>query len=143
MTVRRIILAVFLVSAVGGGVELLLLGHTETAWQLVPLVLLAVGTVAAVVAAARPARVTMRAFQGLMGLFVVAGLLGLYLHYSGNVEFEREMYPSLAGLELFRKAITGATPALAPAFMLQLGALGLAWSYMHPRTTDDGRRTTA
>lgn len=132
MSVRRIVLAVFFASAAGAGIELLLLEHTETIWQVIPLVLLGIGVVAAGAAAVRPARGTVRSFQAVMALFVVAGLAGLYLHYRGNVEFELEMYPSLAGLDLFWKAITGATPALAPAFMIQLGVIGWAWSFRHP-----------
>ena len=133
---RRLVLLVFFASAAGAGVELLLLGHTETAWQLIPLVLLGMGLVSGGAAAARPGRITIRVFQGVMALFIIAGALGLYLHYRGNMEFELEMYPSLAGLDLFREAMTGATPALAPGFMLQMGALGLAWTYRHPRVAD-------
>ena len=33
-----------------------------------------------------------------MGAFVVSGVVGLWLHYQGNAEFELEMYPSLQGL---------------------------------------------
>ena len=129
MSLRRILLALFYASAVGAGIELLLLEHTETVWQFVPLVLLALGVVVATVAAARPAVVTIRTFQGVMAAFVVAGIAGLYLHYRGNVEFEQEMYPSLSGFALFRKAMAGATPALAPAFMMQLGVIGLLWAF--------------
>jgi hypothetical protein len=45
------------------------------------------------------------------------------------VEFELEMYPGLSGLELFREAMKGATPALAPGTMTILGLLGLAYTY--------------
>jgi hypothetical protein len=75
----------------------------------------------------------MRVFQATMLLFVISGFAGLFLHYQGNVEFELEMYPSLKGLELFRKAIKGTTPpTLAPGTMIQLGLLGLAYTYRHP-----------
>jgi hypothetical protein len=63
----------------------------------------------------------------LMLLFVLSGLVGLALHYKGNVEFEREMYPTLAGWQLFKQAMTGATPALAPGTMSLFGLLG--WLY--------------
>jgi hypothetical protein len=67
-----------------------------------------------------------------MWLFVVSGLVGLWLHYKGNVEFEREMYPALAGLQLFKQAMTGATPSLAPGTMVQFGMLGLLYAFRHP-----------
>jgi hypothetical protein len=62
-------------------------------------------------------------------LFVASGVVGIALHYRGNVEFEREMYPSLAGMELVEKTLTGATPVFAPGAMALLGAIGLLASY--------------
>jgi hypothetical protein len=56
---------------------------------------------------------------------VVSGLAGHWLHYRGNVEFEREMYPDRAGVELFTESMTGATPVLAPGTMTVIGLLGL------------------
>jgi hypothetical protein len=76
-----------------------------------------------------------RALQVVMTTFAFAGLAGLTLHYKGNVEFELEMYPSRAGFELFREAMMGATPALAPGSMIQIALIGLAYSYSHPRLT--------
>jgi hypothetical protein len=67
-----------------------------------------------------------------MAVFVAAGFAGVLLHYRGNAEFELEMRPSLAGSELFWKAVKGATPALAPLALTQLGLLGLASTYRHP-----------
>ena len=46
-------------------------------------------------------RRNIRLLQGTMILFVLSGLVGLFLHYQGNAEFELEMYPSLKGLELY------------------------------------------
>jgi hypothetical protein len=126
--VRRLLGVVFITGLVGTGIELLLLEHTED-WQLVPLVLIALGLAAAGWLLATRSAVAARAVQGLMMLFVVSGAVGLGLHYQGNVEFELEMYPSLEGWELFRKAMSGATPALAPGTMIQLGLIGLAYVY--------------
>lgn len=67
-----------------------------------------------------------------MAGLVVAGLAGLYFHYVGNVEFAVERDSSLSGAALVWKALTGATPALAPGALAQLGLLGLAYSYSHP-----------
>ena len=67
-----------------------------------------------------------------MVMLVLSGFVGLWLHYQGNTEFEREMYPTLNGFELFRESLTGATPTLAPGTMLELGFLGLAYTYRHP-----------
>ncbi len=68
-----------------------------------------------------------------MGLFMVASIAGMVLHYLGSVEFELEMYPDLGGIDLFWQAITGATPALAPGMMLLLGLIGWLFTFQHPR----------
>ena len=60
-----------------------------------------------------------------MLLFIGTGILGVWQHYSGNVEFEKEIYPSLGGIDLFWESMTGATPVLAPGTMVGLGLLGL------------------
>ena len=79
-----------------------------------------------------------------MACFVASGVLGVGLHYRGNVEFERELYPALAGMELVRKTLTGATPVLAPGSMALLGLVGLCLTFRHPalrgREADAGSR---
>jgi hypothetical protein len=69
---------------------------------------------------------------GIPASIVVAGLVGLVLHFRGNLEFEREDDPSLRGLRLIWKALRGATPTLAPGALAQLGLLGLVWAHRHP-----------
>jgi hypothetical protein len=65
-----------------------------------------------------------------MTLFVLAGILGIFLHYQGNVEFELEQNPGASRWALFREAVQGATPALAPGVMVQLGLLGLLYAFL-------------
>ncbi len=122
---RRAILGLLLLALAGTGTELLLLEHYEDAWQLVPLVLIGLGLAVTGLRLFRPGS-GLRAFRGVMLLMVASGALGLFLHYRGNVEFELEREPTLAGLALFREAIMGATPALAPGAMMLFGLLGLA-----------------
>ncbi len=117
----------------GTGVELFLLDHTEDWMQIMPFVAIGLGLVAAVLVLVRPSRPGVRFLQVTMWGFVLSGVLGTWLHYKGNVEFELEMYPSMTGLELVWEALTGATPSLAPGLMAQLGLLGLACTYRHPR----------
>ena len=123
---RRLLLGILLFGMAGTLVELVLLEHTEKAWQLVPLALLALGLPTTAAHLWMQRRSTLLALRTCMASFVVAGFLGLYWHYSGNVEFEREMYPSLDGIELVWQALTGATPTLAPGAMVLLGLVGLA-----------------
>jgi hypothetical protein len=131
-TLRRALLALLFLGAGGLIVELLLLEHFDSVWQCVPLVLLAAVLVAATVIVWRPSRRTVRFFQAVMLLCVAAGLVGVYLHYRGNVEFELEREPLRRGLSLFWEAIRGATPSLAPGALSQLGLLGLAYTFRHP-----------
>jgi hypothetical protein len=67
-----------------------------------------------------------------MTAFILSGIVGVGLHYDGNVEFERELHPKEAGLTFLRHSIAGATPVLAPGSMVLLGLLGLAQTYRHP-----------
>jgi hypothetical protein len=38
----------------------------------------------------------------------------------------------MKGMDLFSKVMTGAAPALAPGAMVQLGLLGLIYTFRHP-----------
>jgi hypothetical protein len=131
---RGFLLALFVVGLFGAGGELLLLGHTEDFRQWIPLTLMSLSLIVLgwhVVDRSR--RASLRIFQITMLLFVASGFAGMLLHYQANAEFELEMYPSMQGLALFWKAIQGATPpTLAPGSMIQLGLLGLAYTYRHP-----------
>ncbi len=129
---RGLLLAVLLYGILGMLAELYLLEHYEEWWQLVPLLLLGVAVPVIGLCWARPSPATLRALQGLMLVFLMAGALGVYQHYTGNAEFELEMYPSRAGFELFWESLKGATPALAPASLSWLGLIGLAYCYRHP-----------
>lgn len=131
-TVRRLLLAAFIGGTAGTAAELLLIGHFEDAWQLVPVFLLSLGALAGIAHALRPHALTVRLLQALMILFFVSAGIGTVLHYRGNIEFELEMYPSLAGAELVGKTMTGAFPVLAPGTMALLALVGLALTHRHP-----------
>jgi hypothetical protein len=121
----RLLLALFLLGAAGTLAELLLLEHVEDWKQLVPVVLLGVGMLVAGWHAWRPSSVTLRTVGGLGIVYVVSGIVGIWFHYSGNAEFERELSPGTVGWDLVRESLTGATPALAPGTMVWFGLLAL------------------
>jgi hypothetical protein len=129
---RTALLGLFLLGILGAAAELLLLGHFEDTWQLVPLLLFGLSLLLVGWYAAARSPASIRAFQTVMLLFLGAGLAGSLLHYRANTEFELEMYPGMRGMELFRESITGAFPALAPGSMILFGLLGLAWTFRHP-----------
>ena len=131
-SLRRLVLAILTLGILGTGFELVLLDHMEDNWQWVPLVLLAAGLPVSIWLILSPGFAIIRAYQVLMGLFVLSGFVGQWLHYQGNVEFELEMYPSREGLELVWEALGGAYPSLAPGTMTLLGLLGMAACFRHP-----------
>ena len=133
--VRLALLAILGIGILGTGVELLLLKHTEDWWQWAPIVLLGLALIVSIAVAIAPVATWVRALQALMLLFVVTGIIGTWLHYAGNVEWELERMASLSGVELFRAAIMGATPTLAPGTMVQLGLIGLLYTFRHPALT--------
>lgn len=127
---RRVILIILLVGMVGILIELLLLEHFDDVLQLVPVVLLGAGLISLIWHARSPHRTSTRAVRTIMVLFLASGVLGVVLHYRGNVEFERERRPQAGAWALFREAMMGATPALAPGAMVQLGLLGLLYAVL-------------
>jgi hypothetical protein len=132
-TARRLLLAIFLIGVGGIAAELGLLGHYEELDQLIPLGLAGVGVLSIAAAAIMPTRATMRGLRVVMMLTVASGFLGIWYHYAATTEFQLEMDPSLRGWALFRKAIVAkAPPALAPGAMIQLGLIGLAYTFKHP-----------
>ncbi len=62
-----------------------------------------------------------------MLLLMLSGASGSVLHFRANMEFKREMDPSLSGMALFSSVLQAkAPPALAPGNMALLGLLGFA-----------------
>ena len=125
--IRRLLLSTLVVGILGTAAELLLLGHVEGWQQLMPVALLALSAVVLVVRAARRTWATKALFLITMWLFLMSGAVGVALHFQGNAEFEREMYPEMKGIELVQKTMTGATPVLAPGTMALLGLVGIAY----------------
>jgi hypothetical protein len=129
-TLRRLLLGLLLFGLVGTATELLLMGHDEDGWQLIPLVVLALAMITSLAMLATgpvPATAPIRLFQGSMVLLILSGAMGSVLHYRANREFKREMDPSLSGFALFSSVIRAkAPPSLAPGTLALLGLLGLA-----------------
>ncbi len=129
---RPLLLAVVLFGAVGLGAELALIEHWEGTPQLVPLGALAATLGSGAFVALRPRRGTVLAFRAVMGLTIVAGLVGVGFHLAGNLAFEREIVPDAALGALLWEAVRGATPLLAPGSLVQLGLVGLVLTWRHP-----------
>lgn len=129
---RTFLLITLLVSLAGTTAELLLLEHFEDVWQWVPIALMVGALLTLGSHALERGPTSLNVLRGLMVLSLASGFIGVLLHYKGNVEFELEMYPDLSGWKLFKDSMMGATPALAPGAMMQIGLIGLAWTFRHP-----------
>jgi hypothetical protein len=130
--VRRFLLVILLVGMGGTAIELLLLKHDEGKLQLIPLVLLGLGLAVVVWHAVRPGRVSAGMVRTTMVALAAAGVAGVYLHYGANREFQLEGDPSLSGRALLMKVLEAKVPpALAPGVMVQLGLIGLAYTYRY------------
>lgn len=136
---RRVLLALVLLTAIGLAIELFLLEHTESLWQIVPFFALGLTAAASIAVAVTSSRPVVQLYRLIMTLLVLVGLVGIYLHLRGNVEFELEMNPSATGMALLWEALRGATPAMAPGAIAQLGLLGLASTLRHPAGRRRGR----
>jgi hypothetical protein len=133
-SVRRMMLVVLVLGLLGTTAELLLLAHVEGVLQLIPLILMAAAlfVIGWHLLTGTPA--SLRALRVSMLAFVLAGAVGVGLHYRGSMEFQAEVDPDLAGFALFKKVLTSkAPPALAPGVMVQLGLLGLAYTYRNEK----------
>jgi hypothetical protein len=128
---RRLLLALLLFGLVGTATELVLMGHDEDAWQMIPLAVIAVAVVASVAMVLTGLRAGLaRLFRLAMVLLIVSGGLGAVLHYRANMEFKLEMDPSMSGFALFWSVVRAkAPPALAPGNMALLGLLGLLCTF--------------
>src|SRR5215210_7848680 len=126
-SLRQLILALVFIGIAGLELELALLRHAESFTQWIPHIAMILGFLSTIAVYFRPTDGILRAFQIMMLIFLVTGVLGVILHLKGNVEFALERNPALSGIELLWKALRGATPALAPGALAQLGLLGLLY----------------
>ena len=85
---RRILLAILIAGIAGISLELWLLAHTEDVYQLIPLWLAGLAVIGVAMVALRPSAGTVRLFQAVMALFLLSGIVGMYLHFQVNMEFQ-------------------------------------------------------
>lgn len=137
--IRRLLLALVVFGLLATGADLLLLEHYEDSWMLVPLVLIATALAVVLWHLVDRGGASVRALQVTMAIFVLTGLLGVFLHYRANLEFQLDMDATQSSWELLKKVMRAkAPPALAPGAMTQLGLLGLVYAFRHPALV--GRR---
>lgn len=138
---RRGILALLALGAMGVITELILLEHYEEPVQFVPLALLALTLATILWHWIDGGRRSLRAFQVVMLLMVVAGTIGIGLHLRENVASELDINPGSSGLAFWIEVVRGDLPTLAPGTLIQFGLLGLLYAYRHPAL--NGRNGTS
>jgi hypothetical protein len=132
-TLRRLLLAILALVLLGTAADLLLLEHYDGGLQLPPLIMIALALIVVIWVAVKGSAMALTIMRIVMVLFIATGMLGIVLHYHGNWEFQHEIDPTAHGWDLFMKIMKAkAPPALAPAAMIQMGLLGLLYTYRHP-----------
>ena len=130
---RNTLLVLLILGNVGTLVELMLLKHTDGAWQLFPLVLSGATLLVLAWFGLTRSSLSLRALQVVMLFALASGGIGVIQHLRGNITYAQESNPSLSGRELYFEAIRGSTPTLAPGMMVQLALIGFAFVFRHPR----------
>jgi hypothetical protein len=129
---RRIVLGILAFEALGLLAELGLLGHFKSPTQVIAIALLVLVLISSVLAYRAKSVTTLRAFQIVMGLLMLGGAFGVVQHLEGNLAFSLELHPQMGFLERAWDVLKGATPALAPGTLVQMGLLGLVYTFRHP-----------
>ena len=123
-----------LASALCAGIiiELGLTGHFKELVQFVPFTLCGLGLIALLAVLFRPNRTTLWALRIIMLIAALGGLLGVYEHLSGNLEFAQEVKAAQAANAPLKMALTGANPPLAPGALVVTAMIAGAATYFHP-----------
>ena len=139
---RALLLMVLVVSMAGSTADLLLLEHYEDPWQFAPLAMFATGLATAAWVAISGAPAAVLAMRIVMATAIATGAVGITQHLDASREFQQEIDPALSGWPLLVKMVTAkAPPALAPGVMVQIGLLGLLYTYKHPALADMPQNT--
>jgi hypothetical protein len=129
---RAFLFALTIMMCVGIVAELWLTDHLQAPMQFVPFVLCGLGAIAAFVVWFRPSRATIWALRIVMMISAFGGLLGIYEHVTGNLEFAREVNATKANVAPIATAFTGANPPLAPGALGVTSLVAIAATYAHP-----------
>lgn len=134
---RRGLLVLLLIGAAGLISELVLLEHYEDPPQFIPFGLLTLTLAVTAWHWVSGTKTSLRWFQAVMLLLIIAAPVGIFLHLKGNYQAEREFDPSVLGLDLWLAVVRGEAPTLAPGTLVQFGLLGLLYAYKHPALSTD------
>lgn len=132
LTLRRLrafLLRLAAVLLVGSIVELVLAEHTESPSQLAAFALCSLGLLALATIWLRPCHRTVLALRIAMAVVAFGSLIGVGLHFWGNLELGRETQPNADAASLLVIALTGGVPLLAPGILAVAATLAAAATY--------------
>ncbi len=133
-TLRRLILVILIFAMAGAFADLLLLKHFGDVWQMIPLALLGAAALTIVGHLLHGSATSVRGIRVAMLLLVAGGISGVVLHFRSSAEFHEETDATLGGAQLVCAVLQSKVPpTLAPASLLQMGLLGLAYTFHHPK----------
>lgn len=136
IALRRFALVLAGLGVVGTVPELLLLHHYNGKDQLIPFLTLGLSGIALTVVAIRQTASTVRAVQVVMILTILSSGIGVLEHLKANARNagalrDGERFPTT--ISAIISGFDGFAPLLAPGVLVQVGLLGLAFSYRHPK----------
>jgi hypothetical protein len=120
---------ILLFYALGLFLELILIDHYENVKQIIPLLMIPLASLALFLFYYFQGRLLRNLSLLTMAVCILAGILGIFFHFQGNFEFEKEMYPTMSWVNLFIKSMKGATPLLAPGSLIGFGLMGFLYLF--------------
>lgn len=132
--ITRTILFALLFMMIGTMLELYLLDHYEGWQQLIPLLAIGGSLVSMGWYALQRTAVYGYIFLGFLTVTALSGGAGVYLHLAANLEFEQDMKPSAAFMDVFVESLSGALPTLAPASLIVLALIGYSYHLLITQT---------
>ena len=118
---RKFLTWILGIASCGLTLDLFLIAHYETIWQLLPIALLSISIMILFLTWLFFRYWLIKAQFILSIMVTVTGLIGSWLHFQSNMDFELEMYPDLSSRELIWNALTGALPVMAPCALIPYG----------------------
>lgn len=123
----KLLFAAICFMGLGLGLELFLLWHFEDPWQLMPIICIGAILTSFIWYRFRSQATSLLLYKLSLGLSVLVGLVGVFLHFKANYEFEVEINPRAETSQLILKSFTGAMPVLSPGSMIIYSIIGYAY----------------
>ncbi len=133
--IRRVLLITVLLIFIGTLIELYLNEHNENRLQKIPIYLSGLGALSVAWAYLRTNKWSLYTLRLVMLIMGPAGMYGVYEHFVSNRAFEAEIRPNATSQEIFRNALSGGNPLLAPGIISLAALLALIATYQHPVLT--------